>query len=340
MNEHEATKPDETKTLPPEAKYGYKGGGSFILDGSETPVAIWGDGDHVLSAEGESTVIAAPQGTGKSTLAQQWTLGRAGFPEYAKLLGYPITPTEKRVLYLAMDRPRQIARSMRRMVGESFREQLDQKVSVWVGPPPFDMAEVAWTLTRMAQEANADTVVVDSLKDAALGLTDDAVAAGWNRARQHALAEGIQLLELHHNRKAPGGTATKKASPEIDDVYGSTWITSGAGSVFILEGRAGDVYVKMHHVKPPLEPVGPLSLYHDHPTGRTTVKAGTDLLDVVKASGRVTAQSAAEQIYGTENPDANQIERARRQLRNLEKQGSIRVLQPGQRGGQSTVWGV
>lgn len=327
-------RPDE------EPRYRFITGGAFILDASETPVAVWGDGTQVLSAEGESTVIAAPQGTGKSTIAQQWALGRAGFPEYAKLLGYPVTPAGRRVLYLAMDRPRQIARSLRRMVGEAFRAELDATLSIWAGPPPYDMAQHPALLAEMARAADADTVVVDSLKDAAIGLTDDTVAAGWNRARQHALADGIQLMELHHNRKAPGGVTGKKPPPTIDDVYGSTWITSGAGSVFLIEGKAGDVYVKFHHVKSPLEPVGPLSLHHDHDHGQTSVTEELDLRVLVKHAGRMTAQAAAQQLFGTESPDRNQVEKVRRDLERLERLGAIRVLEPGGRGGPATVWGV
>ena len=84
----------------------------------------------------------------------------------------------------------------------------------------------------MARSAGAGTVVVDSLKDAAIGLTDDVVGAGWNRARQAAIVAGVQLVELHHSRKlAQGATA---GQPSIDDVYGSTWLTSGTGSVILL----------------------------------------------------------------------------------------------------------
>jgi replicative DNA helicase len=93
-----------------ERAYQFTSGGSF-----------WGDGDQVLWADGESLVIDGPQGVGKTTLAQQLALGRAGFDEYAKLLGFPIIPGQRRVLYLAMDRPKQAARSFRRMVGEAWR---------------------------------------------------------------------------------------------------------------------------------------------------------------------------------------------------------------------------
>ena len=189
----------------------------------------------MLLADGESLLIAAAQGRGKTTLAQQLTLGRCGFPEYDTLLGYPIRPGDRQTLYLAMDRPRQAARSFRRMVGEAWRERLDDLLTVWQGPPIADLARHPGDLLAMCQEADADTVVVDSLKDAAIGLSDDEVGAGYNRARQIAIAAGVQIIELHHLRKATQGS---KAVQTLDDLYGSTWLTNGAGSVLLLTGES------------------------------------------------------------------------------------------------------
>ena len=56
-------------------------------------------------------------------------LGRCAFGEYAELLGYPIKPGARRTLYLAMDRPQQAARSFRRMVGEGWRSELDDRLA-------------------------------------------------------------------------------------------------------------------------------------------------------------------------------------------------------------------
>jgi hypothetical protein len=40
----------------------------------------------------------------------------------------------------------------------------------------------------LCEDADADTVVVDSLKDAAIGLSHDDVGSAYNRARQIAIA--------------------------------------------------------------------------------------------------------------------------------------------------------
>lgn len=129
--------PDQEPENAELAGYLFRPGGSFILDASPDPEPLWGARDEVLLADGEALIIAAAQGLGKTTLAQQLALGRCGFAECDNLLGYPIKPGDKRVLYLAMDRPKQAARSFRRMVGEAWRAELDASLSVWQGPPPL-----------------------------------------------------------------------------------------------------------------------------------------------------------------------------------------------------------
>jgi hypothetical protein len=53
-------------------------GGAFVLDIADDVPAIWGSGDDVLWASGEPLTICGPQGVGKTTLAQQLALARAG----------------------------------------------------------------------------------------------------------------------------------------------------------------------------------------------------------------------------------------------------------------------
>jgi hypothetical protein len=95
-----------------------------------------------------------------------------------------------------------VRRSFHRIVGEEHRAQLHEHLTVWQGPPPGDLAKYPSLLLELCKQACADAVIVDSLKDAAVGLSADEVGAGYNRARQNACAAGVQVLELHHLRKA------------------------------------------------------------------------------------------------------------------------------------------
>jgi hypothetical protein len=307
--------------------YAFTPGGSWILDTPVDPEPLWGSGNDVVLADGEALIVAGPQGLGKTTLAQQLALGRCGFPEYAELLGYPIQPAGGRVLYLAMDRPRQAARSFRRMVGESWREDLNDRLVVWQGPPPADLAKHTGLLLDLCRKADADTAIVDSLKDAAVGLTDDEVGAGYNRARQTAIAAGIQIVELHHNRKALSGA--KAARPTIDDLYGSTWLPSGAGSVLLLSGSPGDPIVGLHHVKQPAAEVGPLKVIHDHEAGRSTVWHAVDLLTLACRSGGLSALDAAQALFDVDKPSHAQKEKARRRLEKQEREGLLVITDLG-----------
>lgn len=323
----------------PRTRYRFTPGGSFILDAADRHASWWGGGDAILGAEGEALLIAGPQGTGKSTLGQQLSLGASGFPEYSELLGLPITATRGRVLYLAMDRPRQIARSLRRMVGAAWRDELDARVSVWTGPPPFDLAKHPSVLRQMCEDAGASFVVVDSLKDAFLGLTDDEAAAAWNRARQTALAAGIDVCELHHTRKAGQGKGATD-SPGVDSIYGSTWITSGCGSVVLLTGAPGDPIVGFHHVKQPMSPVGPFKLLHDQDEGRTSVWHAADLVGMARARGHLSALDAAGALFETDKPTPANKESARRRLEALTRAGLLVVLDEGDKGlKRPRLWG-
>lgn len=288
----------------------FKRGGSFILDQPDLAPAVWGDGDSIIWAEGEALIIAAPQGAGKTTLALQLVRARLGLTP--KVLGYSVEESQKNVLYLSMDRPSQWRRAGKRLFTEEDRGILDARLAVWPSPPPYDMAQRRDILAVMCQKANADTVIIDSLKDAAIGLTDDSVAAGYNRARQQALSEGIQVLELHHVRKSSG---TDAEPSDINGVYGSTWITSGAGSVVSLWGQPGDPVVKWQHLKQPASEVGPFRVVHDHDRGTSEVERQVDPLTMAsRTTNGITALFFAECLFETQKPSRAQKEKARRVL--------------------------
>jgi hypothetical protein len=285
--------------------------GTFLQQLPDTPDPVWGAGDTILWAQGEALMLAGGPGLGKTTLAGQLVRARLGLQP--SVLDMPVREGG-RLLYLAMDRPQQIARRLLQQFTPGELTRLDERMDLGVGPPPQDMARTPELLVALCEQAKADTVVVDSLKDAAIGLVDDEVGAGWNRARQLAVAAGVEVLELHHLVKR----GQNGRDPEtLADVYGSAWLTAGAGSVVVLLGDAGSPIVRAKHLKPVAEPYGPAELAHDHARGVTTVHHRVDLLELLAVTRVQTARTAACQLFGTDKPKTAETERARRKLEQL-----------------------
>jgi replicative DNA helicase len=295
-------------------------GGSFIFDAPAVPPAVWGKDEMVLWAQGEALMLCGPAGVGKTTIFAQLVAARLGLLD--AVLGMPVRRTERRVLYLAMDRPPQISRAMRRLFTPEQRDYIEQHLIVRKGPPPADFAKHPDTLVRLTAQAGADTVFVDSIKDAAIGLSADEAGAGYNNARQRALAAGVEVAEAHHQRKA---SSDNKRPDKLADVYGSTWLTAGAGSVLMLWGEPGDPIVDLSHLKQPMEPFGPLILAHDHATGHTSIHHQADLLLLTRYQGKVgmNARLAAQQLFSTDAPTAAELQKARRRLATLVRQGHL-----------------
>jgi hypothetical protein len=232
---------------------------------------------------------------------------------------------------MAMDRPEQIKRSLHRQFSGPDRDVLNEWLVPWPGPPPRDLARHPALLAKMAAYYHVGVVVIDSLKDAAVGLSEDSVGAQWNRCRQHLLQQGVQLVELHHSiKRGPGGAAPAT----VADIYGSTWLTSGSGSVILLTGEPGDPIVNFKHVKQPCEEIGPLQLLHDQTAGHFSIDFSVDLLDLVRLAGvdGLTAKDAASAIFGKEKPSAAEVEKARRKLDRKVLDGLL-VRIDGNRGG-------
>jgi hypothetical protein len=179
------------------------------------------------------------------------------------------------------------------------------------------------SLARWVTGLGVGTVIMDSLKDLAVGLAEDAVGAAVNQAAQEVVAEGVEFAVCHHQRKSQDGRKPKS----LDDVYGSVWITAGAGSVVLLWGQPGDAYVELTHLKQPAAEVGPMELCHDHERGVTTIPTPVDLVDLARHG--IEVKDAARKLCSTDSPDKNQIERTRRKLERLTVDGKLDRHDPG-----------
>lgn len=317
----------ETETPPEPETSRLVLGGAFIHDAPQHVPAIWGRGEEVLWSLGEPLLLTGPTGVGKTTLGGQIIAGRLGL--LPNVLGYPVAPG-KRVLYLAMDRPVQIARALGRLLRQYPRDILDERIVFWRGPPPADLAAHPHVLLDLAQQADADTVVLDSLKDAAVKLSDEEVGQGLNRAMQLCVANGIEVLGYHHQTKRGAGGDSKPNS--LADVYGSAWITAGVGSVLLLWGNAGDPVVELSHLKQPAGEVGPLQLTNNMTAGTMAILEGSDVLDLLLRSP-LTAVEVATSLYGAVTPTKAQVEKARRKILKLCAKGLVVQIGTSSTGG-------
>ena len=304
------------------------GGGSWLADVPTEIPALWGDGERVAWAEAEALMLYGSDGAGKGVLAQNLVLRLIGVIP-GDFLGLPVA-SRRRVVYLAQDRPAQIRRSLRRMVGEVDLQDLDDRLAVVWEPLPKLIDEDPDQLVRIAETNEADVIVVDSVKDIIAKPSDEESGLAMRRAYARALAAGVDVLLLHHDRKAHG--QTKRTRLGIDDVYGSRFMVGGCGSVLAINGGSGDPVVDLRHIKQPAGEVGPFRVLYDFETGGATIHHGTDLLSLVRASSRgLTARDAAAAVYDSDKPTPAEKERARRSLEALVAKG----LAVGRRSGDA-----
>ncbi len=316
-------------------KFAYDGWGFLKHQGADVE-PVWGRRGSVAWPMGEACMIAGPSGVGKTTIAHQVLLGRLGIG--GEVLGMPVQPTSSKVLYLAMDRPMQIARAFSRLVTEEHENTLRDRLVWWGGPLPAVLEKEPWVLAELAEHHGADTIIVDSIKDTIKKVSEDESGNAFNRARQNALAEGFQLLELHHNRKGQAGAIREEG---IDAIYGSAWLVNGAGSVFGLFGDPGDPVVRMRHLKQSSGDLGSFEVRHDFDRGVSAIDAAADPLVLMRQNADgLSPQEFAWALNGNaDKPSRNDIEKARRKLDALVTKGlatKVDGMRGGADGGQST----
>ena len=222
--------------------------GEAILRAPRSVPPVWGSGSEVAWAKGEPAVIAGPPGLVKSTLAQHLMLARACIGP-GELLRMAVAPDPTgRVLYVAADRPAQMLRSSRRMVDDADAPLLRERVKVWCGPLDADLGRHPELLAELAAAVGAGTVFLDSLGAVASRTSEDESGGGVSRAFALVAAAGVELFAVHHTRKS---TNENKHPEKLDDVFGSRWISAGAGSVLGLFGPPGATRFDLRHLKMP-----------------------------------------------------------------------------------------
>lgn len=280
------------------AKYG----DSAALDGDEflfgevaSDVPIWGEGDNLLWVEGGGLMIPSDQGLGKSLTAQQIIAARLGVGP-RELLGLPITPLDpgKVVVYLALDRPRQIARSMARLFRTRDERAIAKaRLKIWTKPMPIDILGDPYAFADWIQDtfgSNVGDLIIDSVKDLTpANLSDGDVGQSLDMAWKECRARGMNTLILHHERKTGNNESRANRQPSLDNIYGSVWLTSGMDSILHISGKQGENLVRYTHLKAIINMLDPVDAIHDQENGRTSVLS--------LARNASSADAKVEQIF-------------------------------------------
>lgn len=261
----------------------------FINAGPD-PVAtcLWGNAVQngtMAWAQNQGTIIAGPPGTGKSTIALQVILRRAGILG-GTVLGLPVTVAPDPTVYLALDRADQIRQSARRMMPEDPDPEAAARLQMIDALPlGIDLRDPV-TFIEWLKDRLAGCVVMDSAKDLGFDLNDSSEGQAFNHLVQAVLRSGIQVLVTHHSRKTPRGD---RKPLTLNDLHGSQWVAAGAGSVLMLDGEAGPKAKRLFHVKPLTVPMAPLEIELDHETG------GVQYVDYHEAEGESKSRAGSLQ---------------------------------------------
>ena len=268
---------------------------SFVFDTPDEVPALWGtDGKKVLWAKGQGLLVLAPQGVGKTTLALRLVEGMLGLSD--SVLEMPIVRAEKNVLYAAMDRPTQISGAMKRVFWRHGRVLHERGLRILTGPPSRDLGRNPEFLLDVCLEMDAGVVFIDSLKDGVVGLSNEEVAQGWNKAVQLCLREGVDICVLHHPPKRAGSDPEKVM--DNDDSYGSVWLSAGMGSVVQLWAKADSSYVEFTQTKFPVGRMAGMLLRRDNSEGRFEVMGGEAEWQWFFASPHTVGELAAHMFPG------------------------------------------
>lgn len=278
-------------------------GVAFLESGIDAE-PLWGVGQQALMAPGQGSMVFGTDGAGKSTIMQQFTLARTGLGD-DEVLGFPVVQSDQPILYLALDRPEQIRRSIARMVDltdPAVRDRLKRKVIVWRGALPFHCDLDPKAFADWVMQIGGDDlglVVADSVKDMVSSCTEDSAGMGFNDTVQHITTRGVEFACCHHNRKP---NATNARPRKLADVYGSRWLTAGLGSVLNI-WKLDDQRRELTQLKTPYgSPVDPVEYTDDYMRGVSqTTGNWTDVLVSALVAAGEHGLTDVEAVAGTFN---------------------------------------
>lgn len=207
-----------------------------------------------LLQQNGSMLLTGPSGVGKTQLALNFCYGLAtGQPvlDYA-----PESP--KRVLFISAEMPapdlKVFTDQITKMYGEEYHELLRSNMLILPLGESFYLNQTAYQdrLRRMVDALDLDGVVFDSLGSAtSKSLSDEEqTKALFDFTERFRNDMGVFTWFIHHQRKA---TENNKEPSQLEDVYGSMYITARSTSVLSLWPISNSV-LKVRELKVRLAP--------------------------------------------------------------------------------------
>ena len=317
----------------------------------ETLPAIWGYGERAYWTSGEFGILYGGDGTNKTTLAHGLLAGMLSFPGREKVLGYPVTPLrpDVAVIYLALDRPRQIERSWSRFHPGEYQDLTEGRLVVWPKGVPSEvinhpewflpwLEELAWREVKKRPGA----VIIDNAIDAFgdFAKTENATLAGW--ILNDLARNDVDTLALAHDKKEQGATPRKFPPASMDGLYGGRNFRAKSGTVVNLWKPPGNDIglLTVTQFKEPSEQIPRATFLVDPATARMTPLNDLDLWTYLEKSGQeIDLKTAASMDHKKDGGDltAAEKEATRRKLDGWVETGEVESRKTG-KGTSMRVW--
>jgi len=194
-----------------------------------------------LFLSGAYGILIGDPGVGKTQMSIQLGLSYARHEPFLKF--YNSSGGIRKVMFISMEmNPNSVANFISKIEVSNVEQDL---YSFHFPETSLDLDRDrgtgrTWLLAKV-EEHKPDLIIIDSLSRAIAGsLSDDNDIRSFNSFMSFLRNKyGVSVLVIHHNRKKGQGYGyAKNNSPELDDVYGSRFITAEADLVMAMTSDA------------------------------------------------------------------------------------------------------
>lgn len=198
-----------------------------------------------------SMIIVGQEGIGKSTFSLRLAMALSLKEE--TFLGWEILVQQK-TLFISLEMQhaelKQFFEDMQ--IPEERREELQEWFHIWpIGHAyPLDTPDQQIELLKFIDLHKIELIIIDSLSIAMYGsIKNDDDVKRLNSFLNEDLRKNRKCayIEIHHLRKR--GTGEERKSSELDDSYGSRFITANAQTILLLSQKPGSSKLNVKFLK-------------------------------------------------------------------------------------------